>query len=93
MKPSFLAWSLLSLFSASAFATSPADSLRNHESRDSDSLVKRADTAAKEGSTSTIFNGVEVPPMKELTPENFDETIKDGYWLGSINPEEQAQIC
>ena len=43
--------------------------------------MKRADTAGKEGPTSTTFNGVEVPPMKELTPENFEETVKDGYWL------------
>lgn len=81
MKPSLLAWSLLSLFSASSFATSPADSHRNHESRDGHHLMKRADTAGKEGPTSTTFNGVEVPPMKELTPENFEETVKDGYWL------------
>ncbi|KAI9812842.1 MAG: hypothetical protein M1832_006463 [Thelocarpon impressellum] len=30
---------------------------------------------------STVFNGVEVPPMKELSGEEFDQEIKDGYWL------------
>lgn len=28
----------------------------------------------------TRFNGIEVPPMKELSGENFDKEIKDGYW-------------
>lgn len=28
----------------------------------------------------TTFNGIEVPPMKELDGEKFDEDIKDGYW-------------
>ncbi|KAI9784066.1 MAG: hypothetical protein M1835_003657 [Candelina submexicana] len=28
---------------------------------------------------STVFNGVEVPPMKELNGTTFDEDIKDGY--------------
>lgn len=29
---------------------------------------------------STTFNGVKVPPMKELTGDNFDKDTKDGYW-------------
>ncbi|KAA6414835.1 MAG: disulfide isomerase [Lasallia pustulata] len=29
----------------------------------------------------TTFNGIEVPPMKELDGEKFDEDIKDGYWF------------
>lgn len=30
--------------------------------------------------SSTSFNGIEVPPMKELTGEAFATEIKDGYW-------------
>jgi hypothetical protein len=30
---------------------------------------------------STTFNGVEVPPLKDLTPENFEELTKNGYWF------------
>ena len=30
----------------------------------------------------TVFNGIEVPPMKELTGEGFVEEVKDGYWYG-----------
>ena len=29
----------------------------------------------------TIFNGIEVPPLKELSGEEFDTEIKDGYWF------------
>ena len=29
---------------------------------------------------STTFNGVEVPPMKDINGEGFDKEIKDGYW-------------
>ncbi|MCJ1393692.1 hypothetical protein MMC18_006568 [Xylographa bjoerkii] len=30
---------------------------------------------------STLFNGMDVPPMKNLSGETFDEEIKDGYWF------------
>ncbi len=29
--------------------------------------------------SSTVFNGVEVPPMKELSGDEFDQEIKEGY--------------
>jgi hypothetical protein len=35
---------------------------------------------------STTFNGVEVPPLKDLTPENFEELTKNGYWFVAIVP-------
>lgn len=28
----------------------------------------------------TTFNGVKVPPMKELNGNDFDTDTKDGYW-------------
>ena len=47
-----------------------------------------ANARAGSGSTSgeaqpgspTIFNGIEVPPMKDLAGEAFDVETKDGYW-------------
>lgn len=30
--------------------------------------------------SATLFNGVEVPPMKELNGKDFDKETKDGYW-------------
>lgn len=29
---------------------------------------------------STVFNGINVPPMKELSGPDFDREIKEGYW-------------
>ena len=29
---------------------------------------------------STTFNGIKVPPMKELNGDDFDKDTKDGYW-------------
>jgi protein disulfide-isomerase len=28
----------------------------------------------------TVFNGVKVPPLKDLPGVGFEESIKDGYW-------------
>ena len=32
---------------------------------------------------STTFNRVTVPPMKELSGDEFDQEVKDGYWYAS----------
>lgn len=32
----------------------------------------------------TTFNGIEVPPMKELNGEQFQQEVKDGYWYDDI---------
>ncbi|KAI9783512.1 MAG: hypothetical protein M1839_003682 [Geoglossum umbratile] len=34
-----------------------------------------------EAGTSTHFNGVEVPPLRELTGESFAASVKEGYWF------------
>ncbi|KAL4965589.1 putative disulfide isomerase [Aspergillus stella-maris] len=76
MRASTLAWSLLSLFALPTFAA-PSD-----QSISTKHLVKRAESdASPSGPASTLFNGVEVPPMKELTPDNFEDSVKDGYWF------------
>jgi len=33
---------------------------------------------------STLFNGVEVPPMKEINGEKFEEETKNGYWYAQL---------
>ncbi|KAK1148637.1 hypothetical protein N8T08_008522 [Aspergillus melleus] len=65
MRASLLAWSLLSLFSVTSFAAP------------SDQDVKVDAEEVKP----TTFNGIEVPQMKELSPDTFKDTIKDGYWF------------
>lgn len=32
----------------------------------------------------TVFNGIEVPPMKELNGTDFEREIKDGYWYDPV---------
>lgn len=29
----------------------------------------------------TIFNGIPVPPLPDINGENFNATVKDGYWF------------
>ncbi|EAU38271.1 conserved hypothetical protein [Aspergillus terreus NIH2624] len=79
MRASVLALSLLSLFSIPTFAAPSNEAVESRNVR----LVKRADPEAKVDpeTLSTTFNGIEVPPMKALTPDNFEETVKDGYWF------------
>lgn len=33
----------------------------------------------------SVFNGISVPPMKELRGETFEKDVKDGYWYESLN--------
>ena len=39
----------------------------------------RTNSEALSGDT-TLFNSIEVPPMKEINGEKFDEETKNGYW-------------
>lgn len=32
----------------------------------------------------TVFNGIEVPAMKELNGTDFEKGIKDGYWYDPL---------
>ncbi|KAJ5542344.1 hypothetical protein N7535_004764 [Penicillium sp. DV-2018c] len=77
MKPSWLGWSLLSLLAAPALGT-PSDAISDQES--GNRLVKRWDRGV-DPDTPSIFNGVEVPPLTQLTPDNFEEVTKNGYWM------------
>lgn len=67
MRSSLLAWSLFSLAIVPSLAGD---------------VLKREDNDAPEDETppSTTFNGIEVPPAQELTPDNFKDTVQDGYW-------------
>lgn len=76
MKPSLLVWSLLSLVSIPTLAAGTPNVLYKREGNQDDQAAEVADDSPK----STVFNGIEVPPQTELTPDNFKETIADGYW-------------
>lgn len=75
MKPSLLAWSLLSLVTVPILGSPDPEPHLNV--RDAS---KNSDEHTAPGSSATLFDGLEVPAQKQLTADNFDETVKDGYW-------------
>ncbi|PGG97143.1 protein disulfide-isomerase domain [Helicocarpus griseus UAMH5409] len=84
MKASLLTWSLFSLLLNPVFAAPSASSDGAIQAK---RLVRREEAEADEPEPAapedgpTVFNGIEVPPMKQLDASNFDETIKEGYWF------------
>lgn len=83
MKASWLGLSLLSLLAVPTWAT-PSDSESKEEGSN---LVKRwGYTNAADPETPSVFNGLDVPPLFQLTEENFEEATKDGTWLVSTEP-------
>lgn len=75
MKTSWLGWSLLSLLAVPTVAVS-SDS----ESKEGNRLVKRWGSSGVDPETPSVFNGLDVPPLLQLTPDNFEEYTKDGTW-------------
>jgi protein disulfide-isomerase len=69
-------WSLLSLLAVPALG-SPSDASPDQQS--GNNLVKRWGELV-DSDKPTVFNEVEVPALTQLTPENFEEVTKDGYW-------------
>ena len=69
-------WSLLSLVAIQSVVALPDPAPVGNR------LVKREDEEEEIDAETvpTTFNGVEVPAKKLLTGENFEESIKDGYW-------------
>ncbi|KAJ5787544.1 hypothetical protein N7457_002534 [Penicillium paradoxum] len=77
MKPSWLGLSLLSLLAAPVLGAPSDETL---DEKPGHTLAKRWDRGL-DPETLSIFNGVEVPPLTQLTPENFEEVTKDGHWM------------
>lgn len=76
MKTSWLGWSLLSLLAVPTVAVS-SDS----GSKEGNRLIKRWGSSGVDPETPSVFNGLDVPPLLQLTPDNFEELTKDGTWL------------
>lgn len=75
MKVSWLGWSLLSLLAVPTLGA-PSDS----ETKAGNRLEKRRKDRGVDPEEPSIFNGLDVPPLLQLTPDNFDELTKDGTW-------------
>ncbi|RVX67270.1 hypothetical protein B0A52_09307 [Exophiala mesophila] len=71
MRPSMLLWSLVT--SVSSILAAPPGNER------SGGRAVSGDSAGDAGDY-TIFNGIKVPPMKDIQGPEFQSTIKDGYW-------------
>ena len=72
MKISWLGWSL-PLLAASTLA-SPSDS-------GSSQLAEKRANRGLDPEDPSVFNGLDVPPLFQLTEANFEEATKDGTWL------------
>ncbi|KAI2787585.1 hypothetical protein POX_f07957 [Penicillium oxalicum] len=76
MKFTSLGVSLISLLAVPSLAA-PSDL----ETKASNRLEKRRSNRGVDAEEPSIFNGLDVPPLLQLTPENFEENTKDGTWL------------
>lgn len=78
MKVSWLGWSLLSLLAVPTLASPESDSSTGNR------LEKRR-SRGLDPTEPSVFNGQDVPPLEQLTPESFEELTKDGIWLAHPN--------
>lgn len=83
MKSVVILVSLLASLSVSA-ATSPSDQDGGREiiSQDADQGTSSGAAGENEDPNAgyTTFDGIKVPPMKDIDGEKFSETVQNGYW-------------
>ena len=93
MKSTILLAMLASILAVPGFAAPPAEQAGSAISVEEALGATAPEMAGTQvGSTSelsdssslddyTTFNGIQVPPLKEIEGDSFAETIKDGYWF------------
>ncbi|KIX02447.1 protein disulfide-isomerase domain [Rhinocladiella mackenziei CBS 650.93] len=72
MRPALLAWALAAVLTTSLAA--PPTVLSK------DAVSGETNAEGGDAVKYTTFNGIQVPPMKEIQGDEFAETIKNGYW-------------
>ena len=82
MRSTWLAWALALTGSVLAEPAPPGS--RQDVKVAAEAVQGESAAEAGEGVDYTVFNGIKVPPIKELTMENYESTIKDGYWLAQL---------
>lgn len=74
----------MTLFALFSFAIpspeKPADKLSIQTAPPKKPAPASDDKNGDDGVEYTTFNGMKVPPLKEIDGEEFDQTVKDGYW-------------
>ena len=78
MRPALLVWALAASLSSSIAA--PPGSPRDGITLSKDAVNGETPVDGGEGADYTVFNSIQVPPMKEIPGDEFAEAIKDGYW-------------
>ena len=73
MRASWIGWTLTSLLAVPTLSA-PSDTQTN--------VGKKLEKRAKgiDSTLPSVFNGLDVPPLFQLTEENFEEATKDGIW-------------
>lgn len=78
MRPALLVWALAALATTSFAA--PTDAEKAGAVLAADAVQGETPASGGEAVEYTTFNGVQVPPMKDIPGDEFAETIKQGYW-------------
>lgn len=79
MRPALLVRAL-AIFATSTVSAAPPGSKVGDAAIARDAVEGTTPVEGGDGVIYTTFNGIKVPPMKEIEGEEFAETIKDGYW-------------
>ena len=91
MKFTILLWSVASLLAVPALAApqveqagsaiSVEEALGKAEPEPAGTKVTTTNENTEDAEDDyTTFNGMKVPPLKEIEGDQFDETVKEGYW-------------
>jgi hypothetical protein len=81
MKPVLLVWALAALSTVPALGAPPGkgkgkgDAVISQDAIEGETPVSGGDRVEY-----TTFNGIKVPPMKDIEGDKFADTIKEGYW-------------
>ena len=78
MRPVWLTWALA--LAAGTLAEPAPPGSKKDVPIAAEAVSGESKPSTGEGIEYTYFNGVKVPPIEELTLENFDSNIKNGNW-------------
>ena len=77
---SVLVWSLFASLPAATIIPSTAQDDNPEIVAQNAGSAATAAAGEVEGIEYTLFNDIRVPKMKDISGEDFNETIKDGHW-------------
>lgn len=78
MRPVWLAWAFALVATPTPEPAPPGN--RKDAVIAAEAVQGESAATGGEGVEYTYFNGLKVPPIRELTLDDYESTIKDGYW-------------